>query len=303
MRKINLSLFILVFFAYCYPMLAKGDIRLGQSDYAKSVVAYGIVKQKMGIKKNKSKTLRYGNRCVFYPIFKRGAKLPSDYRGWSIRPDSAKKYPLSHLKNLSNYTILDNRAVVTQIKYTTVELTWNNYPNYFVGAPVPRGGCGALLIVNKKKQKKKGKDINIDKYIAILDKNEKSLVISAVCSKAALKVVYPRGMKLDCKMNKKIISLKDKSNARYFFDGVHHYLVRTYKQPRSLILFRIDTKKNELTAFPGFIGLGTGESYLHMEYFMYFDIDNDGLNELLVKQYGWEWKGFRYLKRESGYWN
>ena len=174
---------------------------------------------------------------------------------------------------------------------------------YFVGASVPKGGCGVLLAFNNKgKQKIFKKNLDIEKYVNYLDKNEKILLKRAVCSKRAKDVYYPRKEIFDCRNINILINKKFKTTVKYYFDGKNHYLIRSYKVPNSLILYKIDITKNTLIPIPTYIGAQGGEGYLYMEYLMPFDIDGDGVNDLIVSQYGSEWGGFSYLKMKSGYW-
>lgn len=271
--------------------------------YASSVIAYGVGVQKVeGEARGGPKKTVVEERCVFSPMFQRGSRPPGDYRGWSISPDSTKKYPLSHLQKLKSYVVLNEGGLQTDIRYQSFDLVWNSYPNYFVGSPIPKQGCGALLLIADITQPKSTGRVNSDLFLSILEKQEKELVSSAICSDAARKVVSPRNSSLDCKSILESADFSKRSSVRLMFDGSDYYLVRSYAQPRSLFMFKMDFEHSRLVPLPAFVGLGDGEQYLYLEYFMSADLDGDGVSEVIVKKNGWEWSGFGYLRKEDGYW-
>lgn len=275
-----------------------------QEQYRNSVVGYGVSKRVVlvSVLTNGTITGAEEERCVFDPIFRRGAQLPNDFRGWSLRSESTEKYPLAHLRGTKVYYVLDKDAQTTDIRFESFELVANAYPNYFVGARVPKGGCGTLLMFTRPKVQSVPTPDGIKKYIAMLEREEPSLFLKAICSKRAAAVMRPA---FDAELCKRVSGwqyLANKSKVRQFYAGKDWYLVRSYSAPHALILYKIDFVNDRLVPIPGFISVGDGEQYLALGYMMGVDLDGDGVNEMLVYQAGWEWSGYGYLKKTGESW-
>lgn len=300
-RFFSSILVLAAFLLELQPLQASAD----EPQYRESVVGYGVNERTMSVSRNdgNSNKTTEEERCVFDPVFRRGAKIPEDYRGWSLSSKSAEKYPVPHLQSLKDYSVLDDKGGSTGIRYEHFEIVMNSYPNFFAGAPVPEKGCGIFLSLPQARVQKASVPVSMSIFSAMLEKQEPKLFLSAVCSAQAKDVMHPHFDPTLCERTKKNSNyLKNKSKVSQFYDGRDWYFVRSYQSPSALVLYRIDFKNEKLTPIPGFIGFGDGEKYLALGYALGVDLDGDGINEILVRQVGWEWSGFGYLKKDGETW-
>lgn len=302
-----IAITLLCLFIYTDNAISGDSSTTSVANYANRIYAYGIDTRKVlvNVQVNGKKSTKFEKRCILKPIFKKGEPRSYSYPYWRENRSNLQKYPLAHLKQLTAYRVADGSGAILDVRFSYFSISSDDYPNYFVTAPIPAKGCGKLLLFQPNQQITAAtRPSGMRKHTEKLEDSDEVLFKELICPQIKNNEGARESNQELCVDYMKSSRFTKKSDISDFYDGREWYLVRgyIYSNVKALVLYRVEKSERLNSPIPIFINNKRGEESLYREYVAAVDLDGDHVNELITKDFGWEWSGFSYLKKEDGIW-